>query len=186
MIVSAYVIMMVKPYILVALMPGAFVWLSFNWLKKLENPVMRWAVAPAAVMGFLVAAIVIIGFFSTSLGEYGSLDSIIRKAQITQDDLMRAEAYSENFFDIGRIDGTTAGFIRLAPAAIVAGIFRPFLWDVRNILMLLAGVENTLMMIIFTVIIWRTGIVKGIKIVANEPLVIFSILFAILFAFSVV
>lgn len=182
---STYIIMIIKPYIIVALMPGVFIWLSFNKLRKLENPVLRWAVAPVVITAFLFAAISIIGLFSAELGEYGSVESMIRKAQITQDDLTRAEAYSENFFDIGEIDGTLTGFLKLAPQAIIAGIYRPFLWEVGNVLMLLAGLENTFIIFITLLILWRTGPIKAAKIIANEPMVIFSLLFAVIFAFAV-
>ncbi len=185
MLISAMVIIMIKAYILVALMPGVFIWLSFARLKKIENPVFRWAIAPSIILIFLVLAFGLLYLVGDQLGDYGNIDTIILKAQITQDDLMRAEAYSENYFDIGRIDGTLDGFVRLAPKAIIAGIYRPFLWDVRNVLMLLAGLENTLILLLSLIILWRTGIVKGLKIVSNEPLVIFSLLFVIIFAFAV-
>jgi hypothetical protein len=184
-ILSLYIIMIIKPYIVVALMPGVFIWVSFNKLRKLENPVIRWALAPAVLAIFLFVALGIIGIFSSELGEYGNAETMIRKAQITQDDLKRAEAYSENYFDIGDIDGTLSGFVRMAPAAIVAGIFRPFLWDVRNVLMLLSGLENAFIIFITLLILWRTGPFRAMKIIANEPLVIFSLLFVIIFAFAI-
>ncbi|MFW5892298.1 MAG: hypothetical protein ACOCUQ_02725 [Bacteroidota bacterium] len=184
-LLSAIVIVSIKAYILVALMPGVFIWFSFARLKRIQNPVLRWALAPSVIIVFLFLAFGFLSLFSESLGEYGNVQAMITKAMITQDDLMRGEAYSENYFDIGRIDGTLTGFVKLAPQAIIAGIYRPFLWDVRNVLMLLAGIENTILLLVSVLIFWRTGIVKGIKIIANEPLVIFSLLFAIIFAFAV-
>ncbi len=185
MLLSSYILLIIKPYIVVALLPGAFIWLTFSRLKQLKTPVMRWFIAPLVIAAFLFIAVSIIGFFSQELGAYRDLDSMIRKAQITQEDLTRAEAYGENFFDIGEIDGTLEGFLRLAPQAVVAGLYRPFLWDATNILMLLAGLENAFLLVISLLILWRTGVVKGIKIIANEPLLIFSILFAAIFAFAV-
>lgn len=184
-IISAIIIASIKAYIIIALLPGVFIWLSFSRLKKIKNPVLRWAVAPTFISLFLFLSFVILGLFSDAFGDYGDIDSIIEKAQITQGDLIRAEAYSENYFNVGQIDGTLSGFLKLAPQAILAGLFRPFLWDVNTVLMLLAGIENTITLIVSLIIIWRTGIVKGIKIISNEPLVIFSLVFAIIFAFAV-
>jgi hypothetical protein len=127
----------------------------------------------------------LLSLFSPLLGEYGSLDSIIRKAIITYEDHTRAVEYGENFYTLGSFDGTPLNFFSKAPAAIMAGLFRPFLWDVRNPVMLLAALENTAFIILVFVILWRTGLVKVWKIAFDEPLVIFSLSFAIAFAFAV-
>ena len=185
LIFSAIILFMVKPYILVAITPGALIWLSFNRIKRIQNPLWRWAVAPIFTVIFALLGLGILNVFGSYLGAYGSVDSIIRKAQVTQDDLTRGYAYSENYFDIGELDGTVGNFFSKAPVAIVAGIFRPFLWEVRNPLMLLSAIENTFLIFIVFLIFWRTGPVKAIKIGANEPMVIFSFLFAIFFAFAV-
>lgn len=182
---SSFLIFIIKPYIIVALLPGSFLWLAFYRLKKIKNTATRWTVAPVLTLVFLLAALGVVTAFSAELGDYGSIESIIRKAQITQDDLKRAEAYSENFFDIGDLDGTLSGFVKLAPAAVVAGIFRPFLWEAGNPLIMLSAIENTILIIITLLILIRTGPIRVIKITANEPLVIFSLLFALIFAFSV-
>lgn len=188
MIVTAlatYLIISVKAYIFVALIPGVFIWLAWSYIRKIENPVARAAVMPITVTLFVGAGFSLLNIFSGMLGEYGSLDNIIQKAIITYEDHIRSEQYGYNFYSLGTFDGTHWNFFSKAPAAIMAGLFRPYLWEVRNPVMLLAALENTAFIIIVLVILWRTGPIKMVKIAFDEPLVIFSLTFAIVFAFAV-
>ncbi len=185
MIISGYFIMAIKPYIIVALVPGAFIWLAWSYIRKFENQVFRLIMAPVATILFVTIGIGILALFSQSLGTYGSLDNIISKAIITYDDHTRAVSYGENFYDLGEFDGTVGNFFSKAPLAIVTGLFRPFLWEARNIFMVLAALENLAFLFLVLIIFWRTGFVKTIKIAFDEPLVVFSLTFAIVFAFGV-
>ncbi len=183
--ISALLILSVKPYIFVALVPGAFIYLAWSYLRKIENPVFRFVATPLTGAVFLAAGIGLLALFASALGEYGSIDGIIRKAIITYEDHTRVQAYGENFYSLGSFDGTRYDFFSKAPLAIMAGLFRPYLWEARNPVMLLAALENTVFLVMVLVILWRTGPIKALKITLEEPLVIFSLSFAIVFAFAV-
>jgi hypothetical protein len=185
LLLSALLILSVKAYIFVALVPGGFIWLAWSYLKKLSNPVFRFLATPLTVALFLGFGLLLLSLLSPALGEYGTLDGIIQKSIITYEDHSRAQQYGENFYSLGSFDGTRWNYFSKAPAAIMAGLFRPYLWEVRNPVMLLAAIENTAFLILVMVIIWRTGFVKTWKIAFDEPLVVFSLSFAIVFAFAV-
>lgn len=185
LVFAGYLLFSVKAYVVVALVPGVFIWLAWNYLKRIENPLLRFISAPAAIALFLGLGLLLLQLFQPFLGEYGSLDGIIRKAIITYQDHTRAVEYGQNFYSLGTFDGTRWNFFSKAPAAIMAGLFRPYLWDARTVLMLVAGIENTILLGIFLVVLWRTGPIKTIKIIFDEPLVLFSLTFAIVFAFAV-
>ena len=185
MLITGYFIMAIKPYIIVALVPGAFIWLAWSYIRKYENRVLRFVLAPVATLLFLGLGFGVLTLLQSSLGTYGSLDSIILKALITYDDHTRALSYGENFYDLGEFDGTVENFFSKAPLAITTGLFRPFLWEARNVFMVLAALENMAFLFLVVIIFWRTGFVKSIKIAFDEPLVVFSITFAIVFAFGV-
>ena len=119
------------------------------------------------------------------LCEYGSIDGIIHKAIVTYEDHTRAQQYGDNYYSLGDFDGTRWNFFSKAPKAIIAGLFRPYLWEARNPVMLLAGIENLGFLILVLVILWRTGPIKTIRFTLEEPLIIFSLSFAIAFAFAV-
>jgi len=116
-------------------------------------------------------------------GRY-SVDNLLQQAWIIQDDLSR-EAYGENSFDIGDFEPTIPGVLSKAPIAIVAGMFRPFIWECNNILMIFSGLENFALLVLTIFYFFRTGLFSSIKYIAKEPFFISCFIFVIVFAFMV-
>jgi hypothetical protein len=121
--------------------------------------------------------------FGSYLGEY-SLDQILQKAVKTQQDLVR-EAYGTNSYNIGEFDPTVAGILSKVPAALNLALFRPFIWDARNPVMILSGLENLFMLGFSIYILLNIRFFTLIKSLFGNPLLIFAFLFALFFAFSV-
>ena len=185
MVLSSYLMISIKPYIFVALLPGTFLWASFERIRRIKNVILRFLTGPAIIVLFLLAA----NFFISTLGErledYATIDDIITKAVVTQDDLTRAHQYGENYFDIGQLDGTITNFISKAPLAIFAAFFRPFFWEGDTLLIFFAGLENMIIMLFFLYVFLHAGPYRFIRITGRSPAVAFSLLFALIFAFAV-
>ena len=88
-------------------------------------------------------------------------------------------------YTLGEQDGTLTGMVKLVPQAIVVSLYRPFLWEVRNPVMLLSSVE-ALIMLIFTIrIIIRSGFIKTMALIISTPSLTLCFLFAFIFAGTV-
>lgn len=183
-IFSAYVMISMKPYVFVALLPGVLLWVVFNRIQRIDNQMLKLLAAPLIMMVGFVGAAAIFSRASTNLGDYGSVDAIMERAVATQEDLKR-DAYSGNSFDIGTIDPSLGGMITKAPVAIFAGLFRPTLVDVRNPLMLISAIENTILMFFLIYMIFKIGLFEFAKYVFGKPMIMFSFVFAIFFSFAV-
>jgi len=86
-------------------------------------------------------------------------------------------------YALGELDGTFTSMIRLAPQAINVSLFRPYLWEVKNPLMLISALESFLFLI-FTGYVLYT--VRGkLRLAFGNPDVIFGLVFALSFAFAV-
>jgi len=181
---SAYVMITMKPYIFVALLPGTLIWVVFNRIQRVENQVVKILAAPVIIMvGFVLGS----GIFAQTAGQledYASVDTILNKAVATQEDLKR-DAYEGNSFDIGTIDPSLGGLASKAPVAIFAGLFRPTLLDVKSPIMLVSAVENTIMMVFLMYMIYSVGVFSFLKHLFTKPMIMFSFVFAVFFAFAV-
>jgi hypothetical protein len=73
--------------------------------------------------------------------------------------------------------------LRLAPQAVNVSLFRPYLWEVNNPLMLLAALESLALLglTIFVIIRARGTIFRWLV----QPEVLFCLAFSLIFAFSV-
>ena len=91
---------------------------------------------------------------------------------------------AESSFSLGvEYDGQSLGsLLKVAPAAINATLFRPYLWESRKISTLLSSVESLAIMLFFLVVIWKAGPVRFVLSLVKDPMVMYCFFFAILFA----
>ena len=182
-LISAFVILSIKPYIFFALLPGSILWLSNQQIKKIQNATMRFLATPILLLLGSLAGYVALDQMGDSLGFY-KIDTVLDRAVVVQQD-MKADYYGGKSFDIGNFDASASGVIAKAPIAIFAGIFRPGLWDVKNVVMLLSSLENTYLLILTIFLLIRLKVFGFFKLVRNTPLLLFAMLFSLFFAFSV-
>ena len=180
---SAYLLIAIKPYILFALLPGSIIWLSNQRLKRIQSKVLRSLAAP-----FFISIGIGLGFFVLSqmgdvLGVY-SIDNVLDKAVESNMDQKQAY-YGGNSFDIGDFDATLSGAMSKAHLAIAATLFRPYLWDARNPVMFISALENTYILLLTLFLLIRLKFFGFFTLIGENPLLLFSVLFALFFAFSV-
>lgn len=182
-VLSVVAFLSIKPYYFFALLPGSLIWMFFQRLMRIKSQVLRVMAIPFLLV--LAGGAVLVGLkvFGQYLGEY-SLDLILLKAVKTQQDLIR-EAYGTNSYNIGLFEPTIPGILSKLPAALNLALFRPYIWDARNPVMLLSGIENLFMLVFSLTILLRVKIGTLVRSLFSNPLLVFSFLFAIFFAFSV-
>jgi hypothetical protein len=183
MFIASFIILSIKPYIFFALLPGVIFWLSNNQIKKINHKITRSLVAP-----FFIGAAIFAGYFALnqmgdSLGLY-KVDSVLDRAVIVQKD-MKAEYYAGKTFDIGDFDASITGVLSKAPVAIFSGIFRPGIWDVRNVVMLVSSLENTYLLLLTIFLLIKLKFFGFFKMIRQNPILLFAMLFSLFFAFSV-
>lgn len=184
LVIASWIIISIKPYIFVALLPGASIWILYNRITNVKSTFIRLLISPLIIGIGLFASSSLLGALSGSLGSFGSVDKAINKAIVTKNDLTR-DAYGENSFDIGEIDGSAGSILSKFPVALMAGLYRPFLWDVRNPVMAISALENSLLIFLTLRVFFRLGPIRVFRKIFSEPLLIFSFVFAIFFSFSV-
>ena len=146
---------------------------------------MRMLATPTLLAGGIAVGLLILSLSQSQLGVYGSTTDALKYAQVVQQDLVRGEQYGKNYYDIGKFDASISGVLKKAPTAIVAGLFRPFLWEASNVVMLVSGFENFIILLITLYLLFRIGLRSIYKVIIKEPLILFSLIFSIIFAFSV-
>ena len=182
-LISAYIIISIKPYILFALLPGSVIWLSNEQLLKIKNKVIRIAAAPLFLTIGISIGFITLSQMDKSLGDY-SLDKVLDKAVVSNQDQKQAY-YGGHSFDIGDFDANLVSVLGKSHLAIAATLFRPYLWDVKNPVMLISALENTYIMILTIFLLIRLKILGFFTLINKNPLLLFSVLFALFFAFSV-
>lgn len=180
---SIPIILSMKPYIVLSIIPGSVLWFNFDKIKRIKSVAGKFIFLPISILFF--GGILIYGYmhFSEYLGEYG-YDKILDKAVKTQRDLIRGEAYGQNYFNIGEFDPTFSSIMSKFFPAVNAVLFRPYIWESRNVLMIFSGLENFLILIISLFLVFKIRL-KILKLIIQNPLLFFSFSFTLFFGFSV-
>jgi hypothetical protein len=181
--ISAYLLISIKPYILIALLPGSVVWFVALKVTNIKNGFVRIMIAPTIIAFGAILTYYIMDSLGESLGKY-SIEKVFETAQGAQQDLKRA-AYQGNSFDIGSYEATPLGLLSVSHKAIFAAIFRPTILDVRNIVMFISALENTFMLLFCVYLLIKLKVYKFFVLIRSHPLVTFSFIFSIFFALSV-
>ncbi len=184
-IINVDILLSIKPYIFVVLFPLLVIWLLYQPISKIKSQFLKFVVAPLILVIGMLLGTSGLSLMSESLGQYSSYDKVVAKAQITQQDHLREEAYGSNNYDIGHYDGSIGSMLKVAPLAILTGLFRPFIWEANNIQMLISGLENAILLYLTLLIIFRAGVLKAFNRAISEPLLLLSILFTVLFSYGI-
>ncbi len=181
--ISAFLLISIKPYILFALLPGSLIWLSNERIARIRNKFMRAFAAPFLISLGISLSFLVLTQMSDFLGLY-AMDNVLERAVVVNLD-QKQDYYGGNSFDIGEFDATIPSMLSKAHLAISYALFGPFLWEVRNPVMLLSAIENTYIMFLTIFLLFRLKFFGFFRLIGKNPLLLFSVLFSLFFAFSV-
>ena len=184
-LVAIWVLTVVKPYIIFAYLPFFVLYLLLINLTLIKNTFVR------ASMVIVIAAISVGGFVLVSdklmeaMGSY-SLEKLNDSVQSQQANFINMAGRAESSFSLGvEYDGSLSSLLQLAPAAINATLFRPYLWESKKISTLLSSLESLTLMIFTLIVFYKTGIKLFFGTLLKDPMVMFCFFFSILFALFV-
>jgi hypothetical protein len=183
MILSGFIIISIKPYILVGLVPSLILWMIFKYIQKIEIATLRSISFPLLFILGIAFGYLFLQIMGDSLQEY-KLDSFLDKAAVNQKDL-KSDYHKGNSFDIGEFDPTVQGISSKFFIATFSAIYRPMIFEVNNVVMFLSSIENLLILILTFRVLWYIRFFKFFKYVKSHHLLVFSFSFAILFAFFI-
>jgi len=180
---SLYIIFSIKIFILQAFIPAAFVWVIARNFGTIRSLVLKIMLVPFVITTMLASgyyAVVKVGEGDTKY----SVENIAQTAKVTAYDIRYwtgREAGSG--YSLGELDGTFSSMIKLAPQAVNVSLFRPYLWEVRNLLMLLSAMESAALLLftLYVIVKVRLTIFQAL----TDPNVLFFLIFSMTFAFAV-
>ncbi|WP_375437083.1 hypothetical protein [uncultured Hymenobacter sp.] len=181
---GAYLLIMIKVYILMSFLAPASLWVFNENSQRINNALLRSLLKP-----FFIAVGLAVGYFGsvnlTKGDERFDVEKIGERSRITQQALFSRTKENGSAYDIGKLDGSLGSIIRVAPQAVFATLYRPFLWEARNPVMLLSAVES-LCFTWFTIsILFRTGLTRSLRLIAARPVLPFCLIFTLIFAVGV-
>lgn len=183
LLLALLVIFSVKKFILQAFLPALLVWVVAQNFSAIKSIVVKIILVPVAAFLVIFGAYYMVVKVGEDDERY-ALNKLAKTAKVTAYDIRYWSGRGAGSgYALGELDGTFSSMIRLAPQAINVSLFRPYLWEVKNPLMLISALESFLFLI-FTAYVFYT-VVSKLSSAFSNPDVIFGLVFALSFAFAV-
>jgi hypothetical protein len=184
LLLAIWSVFSLKKFILQAYLPAAIIWIYLANLNQIRSVVLRLMVFP-----FIIILSVVGAYYATiKIGENDkrySIENLVYTSQVTARDIrFQSGRLAGSGYELSEFfDGTLGNGLRLAPEAINVTLFRPYLWEVKNPLMLMSAVESLVLLLVTLYIIIRRGYGAIFKIF--NPEVAFCFVFSISYAFAI-
>jgi hypothetical protein len=184
LLLAIWSVFSLKKFILQAYLPSIIIWIYLSNLHQIRSTVLRLMVFPFVIILSVVGA-----YYATiKIGENDkrySIENLVNTSQVTARDIrFQSGRLAGSGYELSEyLDGTLGNGLRLAPEAINVTLFRPYLWEVKNPLMLMSALENLVFLLVTLYIVLRRGYGAITKVF--NPEVAFCFIFSITYAFAV-
>jgi hypothetical protein len=172
---------LIKIYILAAFIIPFLFYIILNIMNKIKNVLLRRLLQPL-IFAFMI--LVYVSFsqqIEATLGSYAT-ERLLETVQGQQQAYKSMEDESGSFFEIGPMEQSLGGFIKKIPAGITATLFRPFIWESKKLIMLFSALESLSILMFTLYIVFKTGILKFLVGIFNNPFTFLCIMYSMLFA----
>jgi len=186
LIIAASLMSMVRGFLLFTILPSLILMTAIYYKNAFKSPLVRFVALPLFMAGGLGASFFFIKSMGNSINSY-SLDSLQQTAQGFQSwhqylgETQGGSAYSLG----GDLDYSVGSIIKKAPIAMVISLFGPFVWQIRNAVMLMSGVESLAFLYFFVTTFLNMRAYRALGILGRDHVVMFCIPFIIIIAIAV-
>ncbi len=183
-IVFGYLLSVLKVYILISYVPFLLLFLVLKNATLIKNKFIRVGLVSSLIVGSMLMFTTVMEKLKDSLGSYAG-ESLVKSISTYQKAYAEQEDATSNFTLGVEFDGSVSSLVRMAPAAIIATLYRPFLWESKKLATLLSSLESLAIMIFTLLVFFRAGPVAFFRTILKDPAALYCILFAALFALFV-
>jgi hypothetical protein len=186
LLLSTYTLFHIKIYIALSLVPGALLFAYLSYFSRfIKNPLLKIALTP-----LLMAAIFGSMYYSAlKLGEDDrkySLDGMVETARISAEWLYYvSESQQGSGYTLGNGDFSKEGLLKNFIPGVWVSLFRPYPWEVKNVVMLMTAIESTLLFALFVFVVTKVGVRNFVNTTLGDPLIPFFLLFTVVFSFAI-
>lgn len=185
LLIFGYLLAVLKVYILVAYLPFFVLYLILKNVNLVRNQFARLVILLVFIVGAVIGSVNVMATIQEALAGYTqkSITQSIKSYQTNYQN--QANAVDSNFSLGVEFDGSMVSLAKIAPAAIVATLFRPFFWESRKISTLLSSLESLSLMLFTLYVFLRVKPFRFFRSIFKDPLVTYCFFYSLVFALFV-
>jgi hypothetical protein len=182
---TAYIALKIKAYIIISFLPATVLWIFLTYRSRIGNQFLRVASGPMMLLIALGCGFLMVRTMGKEFEQFSLNEVIATSERFQQWHGYLAETDHASGYSLGTMTGTWQNVLSKLPLAVNVTLFRPYLWEATNPMMLVAAIESIFMLGFTIYILYKNGIIRTITSIITNPNVFFCFFFAILFAFAV-
>ncbi|MBC6611663.1 hypothetical protein H8B15_12055 [Hymenobacter sp. BT507] len=182
-LLGVYLLISVKVYILLSFLPPALLWIFNENNRRIKSAAARMLLKPFFLLLGLGAGYIGATQLTEGDAKY-DVEKIGERTKINSE-YLTSQVANGSAYNIGSFDGSLGSMVKVAPQAVVVSLFRPFLFEARNPVMLLSALEAALFLYLTVNLFYKTGVIKSLQLIASQPILTFCFLFSIVLAIGV-
>lgn len=184
-IVSVIILGTIKLYILVSYLPFLLLFMVLHYVLTAKYFVTKALIFVTILIVSILGIYILTDKLKEEMGDL-ALDKLTESVKTTQDNFLNISDQAESSFSLGvTFDGSTGSLVKIAPAAITATLFRPYLWESKKISTLLSSMESLVLMLFTIYVFFKAGPFRFVGGIIKDPMILYCFCFSILFALFV-
>jgi hypothetical protein len=184
-VLGAYLMKNTKIYVLLAIFPAIVIWVFFMIKERIKNDTLRRLSTPIFFGAGAVGGILVIRVLGSVFPQYTLAGFMEEAAKMQWWLKFSTERDNGTGYDLGTLDPTALGLLKAFPKSVNVALFRPYLWEARKIIVLPSAIEALFTLGLTIYVFFKVGILRTLLALFSDPVVLFCMIFAIIFAFAV-
>ncbi len=184
-LLGAWLMRSIKVYVLLAILPATIIWVFFMYKERIQNPTLRKIASPLFFGIGAFGGILVIQQLGTVFTQY-TLEGFMHEAAKMQWWLkLSTERDGGTGYDLGVLDPSLGGLLRIFPQAVNVALFRPYPWEATKVIVIPSAVEALFTLFFTLYVFFKVGFFQTLRSTLANPVILFCLVFAIIFAFAV-
>lgn len=139
--------------------------------KSFQTSFIRFTAILLVIGGILI-------FFQTSVAS-----EFLAEAQVIYEDMTTNQTYGDKRYTLGEVSYTPAGMLAAFPLAVVAGFFRPFIFEALSTSLILNGIESTVLIYFTLRYVFRPKLRQRFAKLMSNDFLVYAFTYALILAF---
>ncbi|MBI3133520.1 MAG: hypothetical protein HYZ14_02485 [Bacteroidetes bacterium] len=179
-LIAATVVFLMKGYIILAFLPALLFGINEMIKVEIRNKLIKRGLG--LVLLLFTGSIIYIGpqFLQEASEKYTveSIESRIRGFHTWHTDV------GGSSYNLGELEYTPTGVARKIPAALNVTFFRPYIWEARNPVVMLAAFESVALLLLCLMVFYKLGF-RFMRYIREKPILYTFLIYSLIFGFVV-
>lgn len=183
LILSFFILKSVKQYVIIAFIGAMLVWIILGLANK-ASTIGKLLLRPILFV-FLLSVLVLLAPQISKISQKFALDQVLERSQMTAEYIARTTSEDGSAYSLGDISYTPLGLLKVFPKAVIVTLYRPFLFEANNPIMLISAIESSIVIFFTIYTMFKIGIFRFFHEVFDDSFLLSCFVFSIFFAFAV-